>query len=74
MLQGILGGLLAIALLIGFVYLSLSEIPDLLKVIDGTLFLSLFGLVILSGILISGLSTTLAVRKYLRSNIEDLYK
>ena len=74
MLQGILGGLLAICLLIGFVYLSLSEIPDLLKVIDGTLFLSLFGLVILSGILISGLSTTLAVRKYLRSNIEDLYK
>ena len=72
--QGILGGLLAICLLIGFVYLGLSEIPDLLKVIDGTLFVSLFGLVILSGILISGLSTTLAVRKYLKSNIEDLYK
>lgn len=72
--QGVMGGILAICLLIGFVYLSLNEIPDLLKVIDGRLFLSLFGLVILCGILISGLSTALAVRKYLRSNIEDLYK
>jgi len=73
-LQGIFGGLLAIVLLIGFVYLSLREIPDLLNVIDGTLFLSLFGLVILTGMIISGLSTSLAVRKYLKSNTEDLYK
>lgn len=72
-LQGIYGAMAACALLIGFIYFLLKEVPDLLQVVDEQLFLSLFGLVVLMGIVISWVSTSLAVRKYLRLKTDSLY-
>jgi cell division transport system permease protein len=72
-LQGIYGSIIAIGLLIGLIYLAMQEVPDLLVVLDSSLFLSLFGLVILMGIVISWASTSMAVRKYLRMKQSELY-
>jgi cell division transport system permease protein len=73
MLQGIYAALLAIAMLIGLIYLTQQEFPDLFVLQDTNLFLSIFGFVMLLGILISWICTTLAVTKYLRLKTEDLY-
>ena len=73
MIQGIYGSIVACGLLIGFINLLLHWVPDLLQVVDQQLFLSLFGLVVLMGIVISWASTSLAVRKYLRLKTDDLY-
>ncbi|HEY6162930.1 MAG TPA: permease-like cell division protein FtsX [Bacteroidia bacterium] len=72
-LQGIYGAIVAIALLVGMTWFFIRLIPDFLKVVDSQLFLSLFGLVVLMGIVISWASTSLAVRKYLRLKTDDLY-
>jgi cell division transport system permease protein len=72
-LQGIYGAIAGCGLLIGAIYFLLKLIPDLLQVVDSQLFLSLFVLVVLMGIVISWASTSLAVRKYLRLKTDDLY-
>lgn len=72
-IHGIIGSCLAIALLIGVIYLSKREFPELIQMKDIDLFLSLFGMVILSGILISWLSNFFAVRKYIRIKTDYLY-
>jgi cell division transport system permease protein len=72
-LQGLLSALIAIILLIGIIYFSLHEIPDLVNIRDIDLFLSLFGIVILLGIIISYLSNYFAVRKYIRIKTDYLY-
>jgi len=72
-IQGIIGAFVAIALLIGVIYLSQRELPDLVHLQDVDLFLSLFGMVILCGILISWLSNYFAVRKFIRIKTDYLY-
>jgi cell division transport system permease protein len=72
-MQGIYGAIVGCGLLIGAVYFLLQLIPDLLQVVDSQLFISLFVLVVLMGIVISWASTSLAVRKYLRLKTDDLY-
>jgi cell division transport system permease protein len=71
--QGIYGAFIAIALLVGLLYLAQKEVPELLELQDIRLFASLFGIVIVMGIFISWLCTLLAVSKYLRLKSEDLY-
>lgn len=72
-MQGIYAGIIAVGLLVGILYLAQREIPELLFLQDEQLIAILFGFVILLGILISWLSTFLAVRKYLRLKTDDLY-
>ena len=62
-LHGIYGSLIAIMMLLVIVYFIQHEIPDLLNLNDFELFGSLFGTVLFTGILISWLSTSLAVGK-----------
>ncbi|MBN3035757.1 MAG: hypothetical protein JW861_09230 [Bacteroidales bacterium] len=71
--QGLISALLAIIILSGIIYISQRELPDLVKLQDIDLFLSLFGIVILLGILLTWLSNYLAVRKYLRVWDDSLY-
>lgn len=71
--HGVLGALIAIGLLIGVIFLAQKEIPELLQLIDEVLLATLFGIVIVLGIVISWISTNLAVRKYLRMNVDGLY-
>jgi len=72
--HGLLGGLIAIILLIGMLYLAYQQIPDLIILQNYTEFGLVFLAVIGLGIFISGLSTYIAVNKFLRLKIYDLYR
>jgi cell division transport system permease protein len=72
-LQGFYSAVIAIILLATILYFSRQEIPELIDLQDIGLYLSLFGFVILLGIVISWLSTYFAVRKYLRIKEDNLY-
>lgn len=72
-LHGLVGAFIAILLLSGIIYVSQRELPELINLQDIDLFLSLFGIVIVLGIIISGLSNVLAVRKYIRLKTDSLY-
>lgn len=71
--HGIYGALIAIMMLVGFLYFLQKQLPELADLQDETMLASLFGIVILLGIIISWISTSLAVRKYLRLRSDDLY-
>jgi cell division transport system permease protein len=72
--HGLLGGLIAIIILIGTLYLGYRQVPDLVILQNyaefGIVFLAVIGI----GILISAFSTFLAVNKFLRLKIYDLYR
>ncbi len=72
-LQGIIGALLAIMLLTVVIYFSQREFPELINLQDINMFLSLFGIVILLGIILTWLSNYFAVRKYIRLKADYLY-
>ena len=72
-LHGIIGAFNSIVLLAGIIYFSQRELPELINLQDIDLFLSLFGIVILLGIIISWLSNLMAVRKYIRLKTDSLY-
>jgi len=61
-------------ILIGTLYLAYSEVPDLIILQNYTEFGIVFLIVIGMGIFISGFSTYLAVNKFLRLKIYDLYR
>ena len=71
--HGVYGAIIAIGLLIGFLYLGQKQMPDLAELQDTEMLLTLFVIVIILGIIISWISTSLAVRKYLRLKSDDLY-
>ncbi|TAL58637.1 MAG: FtsX-like permease family protein [Bacteroidetes bacterium] len=71
--NGILAGLIANILLWGVVYTAVKKIPDLEQVTDTVMMICLFGIVLVLGVFISGISTFFAVRKYLKVNSEELY-
>jgi cell division transport system permease protein len=72
--HGILGALIAIIILMGTLYLAEKQIPDLVILQNYTEFGIIFLIVIGLGIFISGFSTFLAVNKYLRLKIYNLYR
>ena len=72
--HGLLGGLIAIIILVGTLSLAYREIPDLVILQNYTEFGIVFLLVIGIGIFISGFSTFLAVNKFLRLKIYNLYR
>jgi cell division transport system permease protein len=72
--HGLLGGLIAIILLIGMLYLATIQIPDLVILQSYAEFGIVFLVVIGIGIFISAFSTYLAVSKFLRLKIYDLYR
>ncbi|PJJ83949.1 cell division protein FtsX [Mucilaginibacter auburnensis] len=72
--HGILGGLIAIIILIGTLYLANLQIPDLIILQSNVEFGIVFLLVLGLGVFISGVSTWLAVNKFLRLKIYDLYR
>jgi cell division transport system permease protein len=71
--HGVYGAFIAILMLVGFLYFVQKQLPELAELQDPYMLASLFGLVILLGIIISWISTSLAVRKYLRLKSDDLY-
>lgn len=71
--QGVIAGILAGALLAGFLVVSTNYIPDLLQLQDENMLAVLFGGIILLGIIISGVSAMFSVMRYLRLKTSDLY-
>ncbi len=71
--HGIYGALIAILMLMGVLYFAQKQVPELADLQDEKMLISLFVLVIILGIIISWISTSLAVRKYLRLKSDELY-
>lgn len=72
-LNGLISSLIALGLLLGLVSLAFQEIPELYQVSDLSMYVILIVFIILLGVLLSWLSTLLAVRKYLRMKTDELY-
>lgn len=73
LLNGFISGLVACALLAALLFYVHYTQPDLALQADLITFAMLFAALVLFGILISFLSTLIAVLRYLRIKIEDLY-
>ncbi|TND08627.1 MAG: cell division protein [Bacteroidetes bacterium] len=73
--NGIFGAIVAIALISGIIY-GLDHVPDFhfIGITDLKTLAILYGLVTVLGIFIAWICTALAVRKYLRQDIDSLYK
>ena len=71
--HGIYGATIAILMLMSVLYFAQKQLPELAELQDQTMLATLFGLVIILCIIISWISTSLAVRKYLRLKADDLY-
>jgi cell division transport system permease protein len=73
MLQGLYASLIAILMITGVIYLVKQQFPAFFEIQDLRSFALLFAIVIALGLLISGTSTWLAVKKYLRLKPEKLF-
>jgi cell division transport system permease protein len=71
--QGIYSAIIAILMLLGILYFAQKEVPELMVVQDIQVLGIVFGIVFLLGITIGGISTALAVGKYLRLRTNELY-
>lgn len=71
--HGIYGALVAISFLAVILYYAQRKMPELIEVQDIEMIAILFGSVIILGIIITWISTSLAVRKYLRLKTDELY-
>jgi cell division transport system permease protein len=71
--HGFISAIIAIILLVVVLYFSRQALPELVDMQDVDMFLSLFGIVTLLGLFITGLSTLFAVRKFLRISQDRLY-
>ncbi len=71
--QGILGGVVAMGLLAGVIYVLRTVIPASFQFDDLSIFTKLFGLTVVLGILIAFFSTFFAVNRYIRMKLDDLY-
>lgn len=72
-LNGLISGVVAILLLLLVMYSAERNIPALVELQNINHYLLLFASIIVLGILISWISTSLAVRKFLRMQSGDLY-
>lgn len=72
-INGLISSIMAIALLIAFIYYVQTNIEELKVLQDKIRIAMLFSFVILIGIFISWISTHLSVRKYLGLKLDDLY-
>lgn len=72
-LQGFLSAIIGTALLVGVFYAAKNYMNLIGEAYDLKTFLMLFAVLILIGIVISIVSTWMALNKYLRKNIDNLY-
>ena len=71
--NGVLSGIVASALLAGLFYYVNNKLPELALQRDLITFAVLLGGIVLFGVFISFISTLIAVLRYLRLKVEDLY-
>lgn len=73
MLQGLISGLLASAMIYGLINYAYYNINELYLLRDETKLLILAGALVIAGVVIGYISSYRAVRKYLRFSLDDLY-
>jgi cell division transport system permease protein len=71
--DGVLSGLLGIAMLNAMLWFAQGQIPELKALHQWAPILLLFGALLLAGVLITFLSTFYVVNKYLKMRVDDLY-
>jgi cell division transport system permease protein len=71
--QGLLSGIIAGAMVFGFLLLIEQFLPQIVYMTDIRLFFIVLGGIILFGVLITVISTSIALRKYLRMKLDSLY-
>ena len=71
--NGIVAAFIAIGLIVTLLYYVQKQFPEIIDTKNIELYGALFLIVIVLGIIISWISTNLAVRKYLRIETGDLY-
>ena len=71
--NGLYGALIAIALLMAVIYYARQRVPELFDIQDVEMVATLFGLVLLLGVIITWISTSLAVRRFIRMKTDKLY-
>lgn len=72
-LQGFYSALFAILILGTILYFLMQQVPELQSLVDIYMYVAVFGLVILTGMFLSWISTFFAVRKYLKMKEDELY-
>ena len=72
-LQGVMGSVIAIILLVLTIYFAQKQVSELQELQDAALFIKLLIFVTVLGIIISWASTYMAVRKYLKIKTDYLY-
>ena len=73
MSQGFFGALIADIMLAGLLYGLMKRLPELALVQDYRIIIGIFVVLIILGILLGGLSTRSALRKYLNADVDRLY-
>lgn len=71
--SGFMSGLISVIFLGGVIYAIYYYMPEIRNIIDWPWLFTLFGIMILSGILITLISTFFIVNKYLRTRTSDLF-
>lgn len=71
--HGIYSALIAIMLIMSLMYMGQQYLPDLIQIQDIEILAYLFVIVLFLGIVISWVSTSLAVRKFLRMRSQNMY-
>ena len=71
--QGFFGALLADIFLALLLYGLMKRLPELTLIQNYTIIIGIFAGIIVLGILLGGLSTRLALRKYLNADVDRLY-
>ena len=73
MMNGLFGSALASILLLGVVYIAERQMPEILQFTDSTTVAMLVLLIFIVGMILSGITTILAVNKYLGIERDKLY-
>lgn len=72
-LHGLISGIIACAMLAGLLYLAIRKYDAILEVLNEQWLILTFAGIIVSGILLTLLSTYLVIRRYLRVQLDDLF-
>ena len=70
---GIIASIFAMLYVVGLFYWYAPDLEMFIDFHDTRLYITIFGTIMFFGIVITGISTFLAMNKYLRHNLDDLY-
>lgn len=73
-IQGFIGAVLSLVLLSIFLFKVMNEVPELALLTNMSSIALIYISVIVLGVLLTTLSTFFAMRKYLRADVDELYK